>query len=52
MKILTRHGKAGTRATAMLGVAALAGAAALSITAPADAATVPHQFFGAPAVSS
>jgi hypothetical protein len=46
MKILTRHGMAGTRATAMLGVAALAGAAALAITAPADAATVPHQFSG------
>lgn len=44
MKILTRRGMAGTRATAVLGVAALAGAAALAITAPADAATVPHHF--------
>jgi len=33
MKVLTRHGMAGTRATAMLSVAALAGAAALAITA-------------------
>lgn len=46
MKILTRHGMAGARVTAMLGVAALAGAAALAITAPADAATVPHDFSG------
>jgi len=46
MKILTRHGMAGTRATAMLGVAALAGAAALAIAGPADAATVPHDFSG------
>jgi 6-phosphogluconolactonase (cycloisomerase 2 family) len=46
MKILTRHGVAGTRATAMLGVAALAGAAALAITAPAEAATVPHHPYG------
>ena len=46
MKILTRHGMAGARVTAMLGVAALAGAAALAIAGPADAATVPHDFFG------
>jgi len=46
MKILTRHSVAGTRATAMLGVAALAGAAALAITAPAEAATVPHHPYG------
>lgn len=46
MKIPTRHGMAGTRVTAMLGVAALAGAAALAIAGPADAATVPHDFFG------
>ena len=50
MKIPTRHGMAGTRVTAMLGVAALACAAALAITGPADAATVPHDFSGAPAV--
>lgn len=46
MKIPTRHGMAGTRVTAMLGVAALAGAAALAIAGPADAATVPHDFSG------
>ena len=46
MKIPTRHGMAGTRVTAMLGVAALAGAAALAFAGPADAATVPHDFLG------
>jgi len=46
MKILTRRGMARTWATAVLGVAALAGAAALAITAPADAATVPRHFLG------
>jgi 6-phosphogluconolactonase (cycloisomerase 2 family) len=46
MKILTRRGMAGTRATAMLGVAALAGSAALAITAPAYAASVPNHFPG------
>ena len=46
MKILTRRGMAGTRATAMLGAAALADAAAPAITAPADAATVPHHLLG------
>jgi 6-phosphogluconolactonase (cycloisomerase 2 family) len=46
MKILTRHGMTGARVIAMMGVAAFAGAAALAITAPADAATVPHDFFG------
>ena len=42
MKILIRQGMAGTRVTAMLGVAALAGAAALTLAGPASAATVAH----------
>jgi 6-phosphogluconolactonase (cycloisomerase 2 family) len=47
MKILTRHGMAGTRAAATLGAAALASAAAFAISGPAGAATVPHDFGGA-----
>jgi hypothetical protein len=51
MKVLTRHGTAWTRVTALLG-ARLAGAAALAIAGPADAATVPRDSSGGLAVSS